>query len=244
MIVNPQEFLDWLELPAHTALTKLALKNAEAKVKEYVRYNIEQATYLEYYPLQQPAQSDQDQLFWEIHGNYGTATALAYPDAITLLQLPVRQILNVWSDPAGYFGQMPNAFSAAPLVQGPDYYLKIDTPGIAGGPMLSFCGILQRRWRWPVSPGSVKVNYVAGLTQAELDSGEYRCIKEAVLETAADFYMRGKAMKLGQRAAIQSEGMGGGQTATYINERLRGLSIPDIAADLLEGFVSWADGGL
>lgn len=122
----------------------------ESALKRVVKYEIEQATYTEYYD--------------------GSGTQY-----LRLRQTPVTSITSVYESSTGFWGQLSGGFpSTALLTAGSDYYLQMDGPGNA----YSESGLLVRVSRiWPAAilrragylgawalhgQGNIKVTYVAG----------------------------------------------------------------------------------
>lgn len=238
MITTSQDITTWLGIPSMDSLATVCQQLAEQHVKDFLAITeIEQQTWTEYYPVSQESGVIASDPMYVLSADRTMAVPALYldPNVIQLRNTPVRSITNVWEDFTGYYGQGPNAFSGNPLTSGTDFYLKCERDGI------SFSGSLVRRsiW-WMAAPGSVKVQYVAGFTPQEL-SGRYSGFKTAVLDTAADLYMRGKALSMGHRSEITSESDGDGVNVAYYQARLRGVEIPDSAADALAPYEYYGD---
>ena len=241
MITVSADIQSYLGLSAMNALATLVQGLAEQHVKDFLGVQeIEQQTWVEYYPLDQGATGVSDPHYVVDSAHQRAVPGLYFaPNTIQLRNLPVRSITEVREDATGYFGQGPGSFGPQTVLQaGGDYFLKQEQPG------LSWSGHLVRRSFWfPATLGSVKVTYVAGFTPQEL-SGRWQAFKAAVLETAADLYLRGKAISLGQKPGVTAENLGGGASASYVNERLSGLPIPDAAAEMLQPYVNYGEANL
>jgi hypothetical protein len=241
MITASAEVQTYLGLSAMNPLATLVQGLAEQHVKDFLGVEeLEQQTWVEYYPLDQGASGDADPQYTVDSGRQRAVPGLYLtPNTIQLRNLPVRSITEVREDATGYFGQTPGGFGPATILQpGGDYFLKQEQAG------LSWSGHLVRRSFWfPATLGSVMVTYVAGFTAEEF-AGRWRVFKTAVLETAADLYLRGKAISLGQRPGIAAESLGGGASASYVNERLAGVPTPDPVAEMLQPYVNYGEANL
>ncbi len=243
-ICTTSDVQNYLGLAAMNALGTLVQTLAEAHVKDHLGVQeLEQSAmpsggWLEYYPLDYAPVNQPGDPQYIVDSAHQRAVPGFYlaPNIIQLRQLPVRSISEVREDATGYFGQVAGSFGAGTiLVAGSDYYLKQQQTG------LSWNGHLVRRSFWfPAIAGSVKVNYVAGFTAAEL-AGRFSVFKTACLETIGDLYLRAKALAGGQKADLAGEGIGGGVSMTYFQNNLSGLSVPDRAAELLQPFVNYGE---
>lgn len=238
MITSPSDIQTYLGLASMTALATQVQALAEEHVKDFLGWQeVEQQTWVEYYPREQGAANTNDP-HYIVASNHQRAVPGFYfaPNIIQLQQLPVRSITEVREDATGYFGQVAGSFGSNTILQqGGDYFLKTEQSGIA------WSGQLVRRAFWfPATMGSVMVTYVAGFTAAEL-SGRWQVFKTAVLETAGDLYLRAKALSMGHKPDITSEADGGGVSASYVYNRLAGVSLPDAVADMLQPYVNYGE---
>lgn len=237
-IATQQNILDALGLSAMTNQAQDSWNWAETAVLEYLGLvGIEQTTYVEYYPQDEGNMQTNDPTYVLDSAASRAVPGFYYsPRIIQLRNTPVRSITEVREDATGYFGQEPGSFGPnTVLISGSDYFLKLDSAGI------SWSGHLVRRAFWfPMTIGSVMVTYVAGLTAAEL-AGRYQCLADAVCISAADKYLRMKAVAGGQFPSIRSEGLGGGASTTYADCHTYGEAIPDDACDILVGYRSFAE---
>lgn len=247
MITTSTDLQTYLGLPVLTPLAAQVQSLAEQHVKDFLGWGeVEQQTWVEYYPREQGAAMTGDPQYI-VASNHQRAVPGFYfaPNIIQLQQLPVRSITEVREDATGYFGQAPNAFPATTILQsGSDYFLKIENPAIYGGQPISWSGHLVRRAFWfPATVGSVMVTYVAGFTAMEL-SGRWQVFKTAVLETAADLYLRAKALSIGHRPDITNETDGGGVAASYVYNRLLSTPVPDVVAAMLQPYMNYGEAAL
>lgn len=218
-------------------LLNLLLPVAEANVQDHLGLVLEQQSVVEFYPTEDIApQVDGEEIKVTSSGVYVSPGSVS-GTVLALRNIPVRSITSIYEDDDGYFGDGPSAFAAGSLLTaGSDYYLSREKAGI------SWTGHVYRiATGWCSVPGSIKVTYVAGLTDAELD-GDYSPVRWAVLRTFGDLWARAKSLQGGQRMdGMTSESIGGGVSASYVNEQLRGAPIPDDAAAKIEHLVSYAD---
>ncbi|HEX7379647.1 MAG TPA: hypothetical protein VF278_21165 [Pirellulales bacterium] len=247
MITTSTDLQTYLGLPAMTPLAAQVQSLAEQHVKDFLGWGeVEQQTWVEYYPREQGAAITGDP-HYIVASNHQLAVPGFYfaPNIIQLQQLPVRSITEVREDATGYFGQESNAFPATTILQsGGDYFLKIENPAIYGGQPISWSGHLVRRAFWfPATVGSVMVTYVAGFTATEL-SGRWQVFKTAVLETAADLYLRAKALSIGHKPDITNETDGGGVAAGYVYNRLLSTPVPDVVAAMLQPYMNYGEAAL
>lgn len=233
-VLSTQDALNWLGLSSLDNVATDCLQRAEQHVCDFLGWEfICQQSITEYLPLDQAAPYIQDPIY-TVNAGYNRAVPANYYSA-NILQcrhVPVRPAVAapvVYEDWTGYFGQMPGSFSGPPLEYGVDYFIKTEEPGI------SWSGIMVRRtfW-WPNVPGSLKLTYTAGFSDAEL-AGRYSSFKTACLETLGDLYMRAKALGLGHFSDISSESDGGSVSVTYA-DKVFNCEIPDSAAQRLDRY--------
>ena len=165
-------------------LVKKVRQKAENLVKQYVGYNIERATYVEYLPaktLSIRAEGDLTSVGFDLIG--GTVVPRStFPTSrreIVLQQLPVWSIEAAYDNPAAYNtaeGDWPTG-SQLPTNA---YFLDRD---MEDGPCWS--GILYRNvGSWGIAARSIRIEYTAGLTAQQLAT-EYTEFNQAVLVTCA-----------------------------------------------------------
>ena len=247
MITTSTDIQTYLNLASMTALATQVQALAEQHVKDFLGWGeVEQQTWVEYYPREQGTTNTNDP-HYVVASNHQRAIARLYfaENIIQLQQLPVRSVTEVREDATGYFGQVANSFDSNTILQqGSDYFLKVEDPAIYGGQPISWSGHLVRRAFWfPGTVGSVMVTYIAGFTATEL-SGRWQVFKTAVLETAADLYLRAKALSIGHKPDIAAESDGGGVSASYVYNRLTNTPVPDAVAAMLQPYVNYGEGAL
>lgn len=211
---------------------------SERLVKDYVGYNIEQATFTHDFPIVTQAEPREELIQgWEIVGNRAVAYG-PYVEASRVLQLrelPVRSITSVNEDTAE-----PPTFGSSTLLTSTDY--RLDTESSS----LSWSGFLYRVGSsWSKKPRTIRVVYVGGLTATELEN-DYPEFKMATLLTVIKSFnelksQQGYAAGTGSAGPVQAESLAdwsityGGNSST----NLFGMTykLPMEAARILEGKV-------
>lgn len=163
-ILNRAEMVTELE-GAEATLIDTGIRVAEQLVKNYLRCNIEQATYTHFLPVRSLDR-----------GGLGQTSLL-------LPQYPLRSITNIWVDESAMAGEASGAFSADPLTEGDDYHVQWNSDGFSKFARVNrgnfsygisrvgiglTGGTVHTNYRWPSIPGSIKVTYTAGWTSDEL----------------------------------------------------------------------------
>lgn len=169
----------------------------EQSVKDLTGTAIEQSTYTHYLPMIDSGGGFASEFgtWWEKRGGLAVevaAVSVAAGNRLILPEVPVTIISAVYEDVDAYGGQQAGDFpSASELTAGTDYWVWQFESGMCRS------GILVRRGGpWPSRPGTVKVQYTAGWTAAQLTTGIASPIKLAVL--------------IAVRRAFASWGAGGG----------------------------------
>jgi len=163
-------------------LLRLIRDNVEQMVRAYVRHDITQPSsdYVEYYPrrtMVNPVGGEWDEWF-DIAGSSVTSNKARAPSSIIVLrQKYVRTITDVWEDLSANYGKGSGDFdSTTKLTEGTDYVLDLVRD--------DYCDtgrLIRINRSWPSTPGTVKVQYMAGLTQTELND-EFQFVKMAILD--------------------------------------------------------------
>lgn len=174
------------------ATLNLVQPKANSAIKDALGYNPETLRATEYYPRAE-AMVKAASARYEIAGSRAVLVSTANTDYLQLARLPVRTVHALYVDSDGRFGQRGGAFGAGTeLTAGTDFYLETEQDG------LCHSGCLIATTGWPVTPGSIKVDYTAGYTADEftgrassgIDAGG---IHEAVLITAVQAFHQLKA---------------------------------------------------
>lgn len=235
------------------AVASQAIARVEASVIRYLRYDPVQRTRTEYYP-QRVSSYQPRQGVWEADANQAYLRELseASTSELQLKHIPIRSVTSLHVDYDGRSGAQAGSFAAESLkVEGTDYWPNYD--GVDGsGNKLCKDGILRSIGRWPQTPGTVKIVYVAGYTAAELHGQDLVVnagqIVEAVVVEACRRVRKMFAMKKRTGAGfvpgvVTSESLGDysysidGSSATRLTTSSADLSVE--AVELLSGFVNW-----
>jgi hypothetical protein len=227
-LTSTDEVLTFMGLPTaserrtvEVALADLLVPIACNLVKEYVGYEIEFGTFIEYHPDAQVAPVE-DELIdgWEVIGGRVVPRGPRGHKAravIQLTNLPVRQIDSIYEAPDSWDNYPPTWASGTLLTEGTHYRVDYDNesfPGVdATYTRMSKTGFLIRRVGiWTPVARSVKVTYKAGYTSDEL-AGRFSRFRMAAI-AAATFYV--KEAKLN---AIR-----GGNTGLLVSKAIDGFA--------------------
>jgi len=164
------------------AIVQQALLKAEGAVMRYLQYDPILKSHTEYFP-QADFNPNQGPAIWEVTDTtaYVRRRTTASSNELQLAHLPVRAstAIEVYVDYDGRFGTKAGAFAAATQqTEGEDFWPRYDLED-SNGDGVCTDGILLAIGRWPAEPGSVKVVYVAGYTEAELNG------QDAVIDASA-----------------------------------------------------------
>lgn len=185
------------------ALIEMLRGFVENDMRGFVRHNITQPSenYVQYFPDREILMGEDTLIGMEIYGTRAVPILLVEgADRLQLANAFVRSVANVWVNYYAFAGQAPNAFPPQTLLQlGIDYWLDLDYNG------MDRSGILYRfGMSWPWFPRSVKVEYMAGFTQAELaDGGRWSYVRFAAIEETAHQFKLAK-----ERMGNRSDGVG------------------------------------
>lgn len=207
-----------------TAIATSALRAAQGAVIRHLHYNPLLLFQTEFYPRMNSNPVD-GQGVWETEGDsaYFRNLTDAATTELQMARLPIReqgssssQVTSVWIDYDGRSGTRSGSFSTSSLkVEGEDFNPNYDTVDSRG---YKVCrdGILRSEGRWPGLAGSVKVQYAAGYTEAELAGTDLVIdaspIREAVMDEAIrrvhKAYSRMKKRTGFGTGALSSESLG------------------------------------
>jgi hypothetical protein len=169
--------------PQQAGMMTLAWMRAERMVKQFVHSHVAQANYTEILPAGQLyLDYDTDLVDYEEVGGRPVPYARGGQmwQVLSLRELPVRSITNVWETfwPGGL--GWPDSAKVPPE----NYYLDM------GDMNFSKTGHLVRYWfAWAQIRRSIRVDYVAGYAPAELAwDGDFSEFKQAVIATAVKAY--------------------------------------------------------
>jgi len=145
-----------------------AIKWAESAVRRHLRYDPVYRTRVEYYP-QMNVDYSPGYAIWEASETeaYLRQLSSAVTDELQLRHLPIRSITSLYLDYDGRFGKRSGSFATDTLkTEGTDYWPRYDGVDDDSNPVCRD-GIILSTGRWPTTPGSVKITYVAGYTADE-----------------------------------------------------------------------------
>lgn len=238
-IITRAEYLTYLDIADEVdtaADGKLNLLHpmAEAAVKHFVGFNIEQKSHTHILPVTRHTSLRDPMIqYWDTHSGRIVAATVGGVIEYSFLQLPelpVRSVEEVREDANAWGGAGDNDFdNATLLVYGQDYFLDVDSVGLSGS--VSFSGLLKRIvMYWPSRERTVQVKYTTGFSTAELDSCNSD-IKLACLLTLQHMFMRsGKTME-----TVSSERLGD-YSVTYAG---KSAELPREAKKMLRPYVSY-----
>jgi|GEM_PF-6634034 len=163
---------------------QLVKVGAEAAIRRFLRINVTQDTYTRYYPK----------------GNPYDRRRATLGSQLVLEEMPLRSITSIYEDDGGYFGQVAGSYaSTTQLTEGSDYYWQREESDFSRAAIIT-----RRNTEWPADPGSIKVTFVAGWTEAELhgnvsspiyDASE---IRDGLMRTIAEHWNDMKQAQSGQ----------------------------------------------
>lgn len=196
-------------------LVTLIHAGVERLVKRYVGYNIEQATYVDYWPIAD--ELDTADAFIDGFERIGDRT-LAYSRGragrrvLPLRQRPVRSVESVYENPGAWDAASAPDFSSGFLLATTEY--QLDTDEEDG---LSWSGFLYRlSGGWSPTPRTVRIAYTAGLSADEL-TNTYPEFKLAVFDAVMK--------KFNEYKANQGYATSGGGSGAIIAETLADYSV-------------------
>jgi hypothetical protein len=198
------------------AIVNSAVMKATGMIKRYLQHDPTQATRTEFYP-----QSDYDlhnrSARWESEGSNAVLRRLSSVNTSELFvrHVPIRQIVNLWVNRDGRSGTQTGVFGPDDLrVEGTDFWANYDMEDSAGN---SICrdGIIRSHGRWPTVPGTVKIEYVAGYSAAELHGQDAVIDASPIVTAAID-----ESIRLARKAFINRKSNAGWVAGPLQSERL------------------------
>ena len=237
------------------AIASVALTHAEGAVKRHLKYDPSQRTRTEYYP-QQDFENIGVPSMWEVEGSqaYLRRRSGSSSGELQVRHIPIRSITTLAIDYDGRSGTRSGSFGVdTEKVEGSDFWPNYD--GVDGGGN-SICrdGIIRISGAWPVSPGSVKIVYVAGYTDAELHGQgglvDASPIVGVIISEAArrvrSTYLQAKTTTGFTPGPVVSEKLGdySYRTGGVMADRLFGglWNLLPESIELLESYVHWGQG--
>ena len=238
-------------------IVQQALLKAEGAVMRFLQYDPVQKSHTEFYP-QMDTMSGQSPAIWEASDTHAfqRRQSGAASDELQLLNIPVRATpaIQVYVDYDGRFGAVVGSFAAATLqVEGADFWPQYDALDSDGN---GICrdGILRSYGRWPSNPGSVKVVYTAGYSDAELNGQDDVIDATPIMEVVVEEALRRakKVLTLWKENArtghlagtITSEGLGEYNYSLNPGVMDKLLSAGGLSSDSKEKLQSFVNYGL
>lgn len=169
-IISPEEALVMLGIggsatDAEKALLTVIIRGVEKGVKSYLGYDPVQKERTEFYPRTQARGTHEGRGVWDTDTSRAFLRQESLPreNKLQVQHIPLRLVVNLWEDASAEFGQQSGDFAAATkLTQGSGFYVQEERPNF------SRSGLLLRDSAWPITSGTVKLQYVAGYTADEL----------------------------------------------------------------------------
>ena len=221
-IIDPSEILLELGLSdsvtdEERALVNTAIVRAEGAVKRILGYDPVQRSRTEFYPRQ-----DYDQqanaAVWEAEGTQAVLrrVAEAATSELQVQHIPIRSITNLYVDYDGRSGTSSGAFAAASeKTEGTDFWPNYDGED-SDGESLCKDGIIRSIGRWPTTPGTIKLVYVAGYSAKEIHGQDTIVDASPIMDATID-----EAVRRAKGALIWKKKTGGGHVAgPFTSERL------------------------
>lgn len=169
-------------------------------------------------------------------GGYGNINTGPVADGhlLYLRQGLVRSVTSVYVDTGSSAGTSVDDFPSTTLVDPSTYFLDISDIDPSGLKVSNSGCIVHKFGTWPTRRRTVKVTYVAGFTEAELD-GEFSDLRLAVIEEVSNRYDR--FTNLGD-APVKSERLGDWEiTYSQPSDVITGLG--EKLRDYLQPFVKY-----
>ncbi len=199
------------------AVVTMALKSAAAAVRRHLQYDPTYGTRIEFYP-QNDFRSLGREGIWEVTDTeaYLSIQSEAASNEIQLQNIPIRSITSLKVDYDGRSGARAGSFGDESLkTEGTDYWPNYDMVDSSGNKVCRD-GIIRAIGTWPDVAGSVKIEYVSGYTDAELQGQDTKIdafpILEAVLDEMArrviKHYSTSKRRLAGFTGPLASESLG------------------------------------
>lgn len=219
-IVQPEDLYLFLGLSSERTseecrVAQKALLMAEAAIRRYLQYNPVSATHTEYYP--QMEASLPSARVWEVNETeaYQRRVDSGAHTELQIRNIPIRSVTSLHVDYDGRSDTGTDPFPASSLwTEGTDFWPNYDMVDSQSNKVCGD-GLLRTEGSWPSRPGSVKIVYTAGYTNAEL-KGEDSVIDalpiyEATLDEAQRRFIKAfsrRKAKAGFIGPLASEGLG------------------------------------
>lgn len=205
------------------------LPSVDRLVKDFVGYEIERGTHIEYHP-ETNRFVEEDPLIGAFEGTAQGARAVLYGNEdhriIYLNQLPLISIQNLYENVSAWDTAGGSWPSSSKLVEGRDYRIDYDLNldsedvGLSGA-------VYRQTTVWPRERRTVRVEYTAGFLAAQLDfDGRYGVFKHAALLASQMNFMEALSNTLNDQSGSPGTGVAA--------ESLDGWSIKYVDAVIAE----------
>ena len=191
------------------AITSEALRAATAAVVSFLQYNPVLSTHIEFYPQYDFRIRSADGI-WEANDTQAYLRQLSesVTNELQLKHIPIRSIESLWIDYDGRFGKRSGSFGASTeKTEGVDFWAQYDMIDSGDDPVCSD-GIIRSEGRWPDTPGTVRIEYTAGYSDAELHGQDTVINASAILEAVIDETVR-RVLKINSRMKTRLAGFSG-----------------------------------
>lgn len=254
-ILTNDEILTHLQLTGViTSLQQAVLTQlrpaCERLVKEFVGYEIEQASHTEYLPTFNRS-IEGDQLVEGYEGSPAGAIPAYWGSSdgriMYLTQLPVRSVTSLYENLSAWSTAGGSWPAANLLSEGPDFWIDYDS-SLSGGDVCWSGALIRQYGVWPRERRTVKITYVAGLSADELDfDGRYGIFKQAALLTAQVNFMEALSNTLNESTGGPGTGVVGesldGWSVQYLTSAVENLYsmkaiLPDKVREMMQPYVS------
>lgn len=184
-----------------------SIQKSESAIQRFLGYDPVQRTRTEYYPLLTLNEGKREGV-WEVDGQaYYRRRATAATTELQLRHLPVRSITSLSIDYDGRFDAKSGAFSTNET-EGTDFWPVYD--GLDdNGNQICRDGRIISHGKWPDTPGSVKIVYVAGYTKDEFMGNGNLVDATPIYEAALDEAIRRAKKTFFLNFKNSSNGFGG-----------------------------------
>ncbi len=199
------------------AIANQSIIKAEGVVKSFLHYDPIQKTHTEFYP-QTDTNQQHRQGIWEVQGDQAILRRAeeAATRELQLIHIPIRDVTSVHIDFDGRSGTKSGAFGSETLkTEGVDFWANYDSID-SDGDSVCMDGILRSLGSWPVTPGTVKVVYVAGYTEAEFHGQDTSIDVSPIWEAA----LNEACKRLRKVMALKKQAGAGFVTGTLKSEKL------------------------
>ena len=237
------------------AIAESACTKAWAACCRFLHYDPAQRAKTEFLPVVD-LQRNEVPGIWEVDNGraYLRRELSAAGSELQLSSVPVRSspALQVWICYDAKFGSKSGSFSSNDLkVEGEDYWAQYDTVDGDGNKICND-GILRSHGVWPSEPGSIKVVYTAGYSDAELNGQDTDVDASPIMDAAVEESLRRakkvltlwkKNSRTGHNAGtITSEGLGDYNysiSGAVMDKLLSAGSLSGESKEKLAPFVLW-----